>query len=126
MAAGYSWLTNEAPEAAIIRSRQSHSLNRSTGDIGQVIPHVTHNACNPYPSRSKPALRHGQASMDDTSAERQRRYRERRQQNHRALLDKLTERQTELDAALKRERDELAERLARIVAFAPATEAEAA
>ena len=86
--------------------------------------------------------------MDNTSAERQRRYRERRQQNHQALLDELAalrarvaQLEAELagrpqpaprtapgrqqDAALRRERDELAERLSRIVAYDPKIEAKA-
>jgi hypothetical protein len=90
-------------------------------------------------------------AVDKTGADRQRRYRERRKQDHAALLDQLAAlqvrvaqlevelsarpkpaptkpsgRQPAADAALRRERDELAERLARIVAFAPGIEAEAA
>ena len=80
--------------------------------------------------------------MDKTNVERQRRWRERRQQDHKALLEKLATleaRVAELeaalagrppvatrkppghqqDAALKRERDALAERLARVEAYQP-------
>ena len=86
--------------------------------------------------------------MGKTDAERQRRYRERRRQNHAALLAKLAALEASVahleaevagrppaaprkapgrrDAALRRERDELAERLARIVAYDPGIEAKAA
>jgi uncharacterized protein YlxW (UPF0749 family) len=74
--------------------------------------------------------------MDTTNAERQRRFRERRQQDHQAMQAELAalrarvaqleaalatspQRQHPVDTALKQERDALAERLAAIEVYQP-------